>query len=1021
MKAWRWLTACLGLWLALGLPLSTATPGGDPPGLMGFQSYGKREGLTNLSATALVQDAQGLLWVGTDNGVFRLEGGRFRSIPAVGGLPSTQIVNMAPGVSRGIWINTRQGLVFWNGRSFQPPSALGLQGLDRSQGFPLNQGGAILEDPRTGARFLSLDGEPFQALDGLPTGGTLTAGTSAAARDLLVLALGRELWVRRRGTWSHRELTKALPSAIKALWIDAQDRIILRSDQCLGRLATPDAALEYLPAPGLTPTETPGLGMDGGGRIWTNTAEGLVWVKGDRSGFIGERAGLPQGGAFVLAVDGQGMLWIGGEGVHQLQGEGRWTGYTRREGLPAELVWSVAHTRDGRTLVGTAGGLAVSGAAGWETLPGTRTNQFFALTQDEAGNLWAGHTPSRERPTVLSVLPAGSRRLIPVPLPVQPAPTRVRCLHFDGATLWIGTNTGGLLKATRTGIALGHLEQVAIGPWPQENAIYQVTADGAGGLWIASRRGAAHWDGHAWATLDKASGLPNNMVLTLAALPGTRAWVSTLAPISLCRIRRSGDHLEVEQKLQAPHPLVRQPVLSLAVRPDGTLWAATSTGLLRWDGQRIARFGKETGFPGEDCSQNALVFDAEGNPWVGLSVGLVHGDLKGFQDTQTPPATVLLEALRGDGRSLLDPSMPRDVPWGIRTMTFSYCPQGASVPDGVTYQVRLPGLEEAWRDTALPEARYPGLTPGHYRFEVRTLTWTGEPGPAQTLAFMVLPPWWLHPASLACILCGLIAGGVLTVRWRTAILRQRNLQLEALVAERTRALSEANLALEEASLIDPLTTLRNRRFLQLSVQGDALRAQRIYREFRASGRDPGAEKEAMLFFLFDLDHFKEVNDHWGHAGGDAVLVQFSERLKAVTRASDTLVRWGGEEFLLVSKRARPQDGPAIAETILAAARAKPYVLPGGKLLPVTCSFGLVAFPMHVEQPDLGHWQQAIDLADQCLYAAKRSGRDRWVAAFVKPDAPREPFESGAAWNVAWAVDQGLMTVQSSGAEVIWKG
>jgi len=1018
MAVWRRLAFCLGLGLALGLPLRTAVP---PPGQVGFQSYGKPEGLTNLSATALAQDDRGLLWAGTDHGLFRLEGGRFHRVAPMDGLPTPQIVAMAPGASRGLWIYTRQGLVYWNGRVLLPPSALGLKGLDQAQGWPLAQGGAVLEDPRSRERFLSLDGEPFQALAGLPPGGAFTAGTCLAARDLLVLALGRELWVRRKGAWSHRDLARAVPSAIKALWIDDKDRILLRSDEFLGRLAAVDGPLESLPAPRLTTTELPGLGVDAEGRIWTNTAEGLVWVKGDRAGFIGERAGLPQGGAFVMAVDRQGVLWIGGEGVHKLQGEGRWTGYTRREGLPAELVLAIARPRDGRTWVGTAGGLAVSGDWGWQALPGTRSSQFFALAEDGAGNLWAGHTASRERPTVLSVRPAGSRSLVPVPLPVLPAPTRVRSILCDGDTLWLGTSEGGLLKATRAGAGLAHLEQVAIGAWPQGNTVYQVAGDGAGGLWVVSRRGAAHWDGHAWATLDKASGLPNDMAPAVAALPGKAAWVATMDPISLCRLRRVADRLDVEQILKAPHPMVRQPVLSLAVRPDGALWAGTSTGLLRWDGQRITRFGKDTGFPGEDCSQGALCFDADGDPWVGLSVGLVHGDLKGFSDTQAPPATVLLEALRGDGRSLLDPATPREVPWGIRTMTFNYCPKGTSLPEGVTYQVRLPGLEEAWRDTSLAEARYPGLTPGRYRFEVRAVAWTGEPGPAQALAFRVLPPWWLHPASLVVIVLGLVAGGVVTVRWRTALLTQRNLQLEALVAERTRALSEANLALEEASLIDPLTTLRNRRFLQLAVQGDALRAQRTFREALREGRDPRLDKEAMLFFLFDLDHFKEVNDRWGHAAGDAVLVQFSERLKAVTRASDTLVRWGGEEFLLVTRRTRPQDAAAMAETLLAAARARPYLLPGGETLPVTCSFGLVAFPMHPGQPDLGSWQQAVDLADQCLYAAKHSGRDRWVAAFIEPGAPRAPFEDGAAWNVAWAVREGLMTAQSSQGEVTWKG
>ena len=1021
MTAWKWKTLWFILVLSLGHGLQAAPALVLPPGLAGFSSFGVREGLSNVSATALAQDPEGFLWVGTEHGLFRLEGDRFRRFDTGDGLPSSRIEfgGLGSGVNRGLWVNTGKGLVFWNGRRFLRPSDLGLTGLDARSGVVLNQGGAILSDFPRKLRYLSLDGEPFQPITGLPWGKGLTAATWAPAQDLLVLALRTELWVREKGAWRHRELGPLVAEAIGALLIDGQGRILLRSNEILARLATLDGPLERLVTPArLSTVNTVGLGLDGQGRLWTNTAEGLVWLQEGLSGFIGEAQGLPQGGADILRVDRQGTLWIGGEGVHQLLGQGLWTGYTRHQGLPADVVWSVARTRDGRVWAGTAGGLAVGDGKGWRVLPGTRSNQILALEEDEDGNLWAGHTVSKERPKALSVCAAGGRVLRPVALPVRPLPTRVASLYAQGRTLWVGTSAG-LYQAQRQGATLSQVAPVVIGPWPRETGINRVVPDQAGGLWVGGSDGVAHWNGRSWATLARASGLPDDNVLAIAALPGGACWISFLEAMALCRIHREGDKLVLDQSLQPPHPLLKQPLLSLAARPDGALWLGTSSGLLRWDGRHIERFGKDTGFPGDDCCQNALTFDPNGDPWVGVSVGLVHGAVSRLPAATGPPAALILEARRADGKSLMDSAASRQVPWKARTLTFSYSPRGSEVPDGLTYQVRLAGLEDAWRTTSLPEARYPGLAPGSYRFEVRMADWTGAVGGSQTLDFTVMAPWWLASWSWGLAALLLTGAGVGSFRWRTAVLRQRNLKLEDLVQERTRALQEANVALEEASLVDPLTGLRNRRYLEFSVTEDASRARRIYTQFNQAGKDPQVEKESMAFFLLDVDHFKQVNDTWGHAAGDAVLVQLADVLRAVTRASDTLMRWGGEEFLVVTKRIRKADAPRIAQTLLEAIRATPFRLPNDQVIQVTCSMGLIPFPLHPDHPDLGSWHLAIEMADQCLYAAKHSGRNRWVGAFIEPGSDPEPFTRMDAWDVQWAVEHGLMTVKTSEPGLRW--
>jgi diguanylate cyclase (GGDEF)-like protein len=186
-----------------------------------------------------------------------------------------------------------------------------------------------------------------------------------------------------------------------------------------------------------------------------------------------------------------------------------------------------------------------------------------------------------------------------------------------------------------------------------------------------------------------------------------------------------------------------------------------------------------------------------------------------------------------------------------------------------------------------------------------------------------------------------------------------------------------------------------------------------------AGIDPVISKDNILLFVLDIDHFKRVNDTWGHLAGDAVLSQLSQTLKSATRATDSLVRWGGEEFLLVARRARRTGAAKVADNLLAAIRAEKFLLPNGEMIHISCSIGLVPFPLHPLHPEQGSWRIALDLADQCLYAAKRSGRNKWVGAYVRADADPGPFTHLDAWDVAWALEHQLMDAKSSDPEFSW--
>jgi len=188
-----------------------------------------------------------------------------------------------------------------------------------------------------------------------------------------------------------------------------------------------------------------------------------------------------------------------------------------------------------------------------------------------------------------------------------------------------------------------------------------------------------------------------------------------------------------------------------------------------------------------------------------------------------------------------------------------------------------------------------------------------------------------------------------------------------------RELRRTNLVLEEASLTDPMTGLRNRRYFSATIDADVSQALRSH----ADGRDPHTRD--LVFYLIDADNFKEVNDQYGHDIGDKVLVEMARRLSSSIRHSDVLVRWGGEEFLIVSRYTDRAEAEWLAQRVLSAVADTPIAL-GGSLETMyrTCSLGWAAFPWYPENPRAVSYEEVLTLADRGLRQAKQSGKNRAV-------------------------------------------
>ncbi len=229
--------------------------------------------------------------------------------------------------------------------------------------------------------------------------------------------------------------------------------------------------------------------------------------------------------------------------------------------------------------------------------------------------------------------------------------------------------------------------------------------------------------------------------------------------------------------------------------------------------------------------------------------------------------------------------------------------------------------------------------------------------------------------------------------------RSRERELEAVVKERTRELRRLAEERKELSLRDALTNLRNRRFLRESVDPLVGAISRQFACLETSARN--ARKPTLAdrlgLAIVDIDHFKWVNDTHGHDAGDAVLKQFSDLLSDTARGQDVVVRWGGEEFLVVLLGADEEGMRAFGERFRKRVEAMEFTLPNGKIVHRTCSVGLVGCPFYPAGERGLELDQLITVADLGLYHAKRTGRNRSILVRPGEKGPANREEAAQAY------------------------
>ncbi|ALO41755.1 GGDEF domain-containing protein [Pseudoalteromonas phenolica] len=224
--------------------------------------------------------------------------------------------------------------------------------------------------------------------------------------------------------------------------------------------------------------------------------------------------------------------------------------------------------------------------------------------------------------------------------------------------------------------------------------------------------------------------------------------------------------------------------------------------------------------------------------------------------------------------------------------------------------------------------------------------------------------------------------------------------LEQQVAQRTQELAIRNKQLQALSYTDSLTGAYNRHFLFTHI--DEYLPTEIL-------------TESTIMCLIDIDFFKRVNDTYGHSAGDTVLKSFVTVLKQTIRQNDVIIRWGGEEFLLLMPNISRDSAAEILERIRVNIETYEFI-DNDINIPITASFGFTSYPLH-RSVALLDWEQTIELADVCLYMSKNGGRNAWVGvteANIENTLSAEEIVNGTKQ----LIEQGKLKVISNREDIL---
>ena len=809
-----------------------------------FEVFGLRDGLPQSQVGPLAQDREGYLWVGTWGGLTRFNGERFDSFYIEDGLPSNRVQQLLVDHDGLLWVATAAGLAVWSDHRLAPVDDARVAGV-RCRALAEDAAGRLWVGTDRG--LLRREGQTFRALSDGAGDSIGTVYDLLAEADGMLAATSRGLFRAAAdgevgavpGPPAPADSLRSIQRTPEGLWVgsDRKGLFLLAG----GRWA------------GLTPREIPAtnifrLLVGRSGTLYVASQDaGLFLRPVGRNRFerLSTANGLPADAVNSALEDTQGNLWVGTDigGLARLRGSGV-LNYGRREGLPHSCVFSIGvGTQPGEMWFATLGGGARAEVSPrfrvLETI-GTRQglaeDRVWKIVSAPRGELWV------MTDTAFHVRAPGARRFACLPRSLAVPWVEPHDVTVDGKErVWLaGEDPTASLAVRGPDGGWRHWGRTDSGtPIPRCRV---VVPRRGGGVWITANDRILQSDGLSLHELTPPPPLRAGIYIT-ALLEDARGrlWVGNDA--GLARREADGRWRRLDD---LPRFFARQ-VYSLGEDGEGTVWVGTSRGTFRiGPGDEVEPFSIEHGLAGLETNEDGFCAAPDGSVWIGTVDGasrIVRSPLRA--STLAPPLVV--EEAELPARRLAFPRQ-LDLGWKERDITFRVAVLAFGGRRRGAYRARLSGMESDWLPVRPSgELRYTNLAAGTHRLLLQAARDDGGWGEVLSLPLRVRPPFWRTSWFQAGAGLALVGGLLGAHRWRTRVLHRRAVDLEARVAERTRALSDANRRLEEAQE-------KIARLVETSAQAQ----EDLAAWSQAMGRDIARSVGALEIAVFRLDQEQTV-------------------------------------------------------------------------------------------------------------------------------------------------------------------
>ena len=773
-----------------------------------FQEFRQENGLGNLATTALLQDRDHYLWVGTQNGVFRYDGAQFKRFGIGEGLPGSYVIGIVQAPDGTIWVNTHLGIARLHKGRFLAEHTYANAADASGMGMAVNSHGDIFVSSPAGIVIGRKTGKDFTYLFTL-----VFLEPALKAKTILQISIddrqsawfgcGKGLCVLSpQGMLEFHQEDWHLPKeSWDGILRDGSGTVWLRSNNSLLRMAKGGRYFEPAPKTPLA-FDLSLLFLGPNGKIFLPSRDGL-WIHDPKLQSwrnVGTANGLAAEPITAILGDHEDNLWIGffGLGLMRWLGYEEWEGWTQQEGLNSSIVWTLMRDSRHTLWAGTDNGINYFDEASrrWRSLggePGKSIGRIMSMTAEGPNVLWAS---SQNRGLVR--VDTSAKAYLVLGFPKQVGVHQLFNVFLDrDSRLWLGTNHG--LYQARTAAPLDWTA-AEVNRSEESETIYTVTQDSRGRLWAAGNAGLLVLDQGSWRRLNTKSGLKTNSTWFARETHKDVIDVGYLESVGGSRIQWGKGSPIFSHHLNNDWANGFM-IYFKGLDKGGLEWTGTDQGVFVSSGKQVRKITDQDGLIWNDCNSNAFFADEDGSVWIGTSRGLAHARLQSQFRESIPTLKIASLKVNGESVELQDairiPSLPNSLELLVSPLNFH-------LGNRIEYQFRLGNSEEPWENRSSGIVNFSGISGGSTRLQARIKL--GGQAWSETLIDLpveVAVPFWQSWIGRTLMGLALALGVALLWRYRNKKLIEESASLATAVASRT---SEIQRLLQEAREASRLKT-----------------------------------------------------------------------------------------------------------------------------------------------------------------------------------------------------------------------